>query len=105
MREIELHRSLDHIHIVKFHSYFEDELNIYFILEYCSRKVTDSAAMPPKSNSICFDLLHICCTANSKSTPNLHNTYCTSPYQVENFTTIHSILTYQDVEDVVQLVV
>jgi len=41
MREIELHRSLDHTHIVKFHSYFEDALNIYFILEYCSRKVSD----------------------------------------------------------------
>jgi len=40
MREIELHRSLDHTHIVKFHSYFEDDQNIYFILEYCSRKVS-----------------------------------------------------------------
>ena len=41
MREIELHRSLDHIHIVKFHSYFEDDQNIFFILEFCSRKVCD----------------------------------------------------------------
>jgi len=42
MREIELHRSLDHLHIVKFHSYFEDDQNIFFILEYCSRKVSDN---------------------------------------------------------------
>jgi len=41
MREVELHRSLDHIHIVKFHNYFEDDQNIYFILEYCSRKASD----------------------------------------------------------------
>ena len=41
MCEIKLHRSLDHTHIVKFHSYFEDDQNIYFILEYCSRKVSD----------------------------------------------------------------
>lgn len=39
MREIELHRSLRHAHVVEFHSFFEDEHNIYFILEYCSRKV------------------------------------------------------------------
>lgn len=39
MREIELHRSLDHVHVVKFHSFFEDDQNIYFILEYCARKV------------------------------------------------------------------
>jgi len=45
MREIELHRSLDHTHIVKFHSYFEDEHNIYFILEYCSRKVGEDTVM------------------------------------------------------------
>jgi len=40
MREVQLHRSLDHTHIVKFHNYFEDSDNIYFILEYCSRKVS-----------------------------------------------------------------
>ena len=39
MREVELHRSLRHPHVVEFHSFFEDDHFIYFILEYCCRKV------------------------------------------------------------------
>ncbi|KAA0714251.1 Serine/threonine-protein kinase PLK2 [Triplophysa tibetana] len=37
-REIELHRSLVHKHIVHFYHHFEDKDNIYILLEYCSRR-------------------------------------------------------------------
>ncbi|CAH1775220.1 unnamed protein product [Owenia fusiformis] len=38
VREIELHRTLDHKHVVGFHSFFEDDENVYIILEKCSKK-------------------------------------------------------------------
>lgn len=37
-QEIQIHRSLNHKHIVGFHSYFEDEKNVYIILELCNRR-------------------------------------------------------------------
>ncbi|RMC04521.1 hypothetical protein DUI87_18967 [Hirundo rustica rustica] len=37
-KEIELHRMLNHRHIVQFYHYFEDRENIYILLEYCSRR-------------------------------------------------------------------
>uniref|UniRef100_A0A8C7ZFM7 Serine/threonine-protein kinase PLK n=1 Tax=Oryzias sinensis TaxID=183150 RepID=A0A8C7ZFM7_9TELE len=37
-REIELHRALNHRHVVHFYHHFEDKENIYILLEYCSRK-------------------------------------------------------------------
>ncbi|XP_077318817.1 serine/threonine-protein kinase PLK2 [Lithobates pipiens] len=37
-KEIELHRTLNHRHIVQFYHYFEDKENIYILLEYCSRR-------------------------------------------------------------------
>nr|XP_033786758.1 serine/threonine-protein kinase PLK2 [Geotrypetes seraphini] len=37
-KEIELHRILNHKHIVQFYNYFEDKENIYILLEYCSRR-------------------------------------------------------------------
>ncbi|KAK1174352.1 serine/threonine-protein kinase PLK2-like [Acipenser oxyrinchus oxyrinchus] len=37
-REIELHRTLHHRHIVHFYHHFEDKENIYILLEYCSRR-------------------------------------------------------------------
>lgn len=37
-KEIELHRILNHKHIVQFFHYFEDKENIYILLEYCSRR-------------------------------------------------------------------
>lgn len=37
-REIELHRTLHHKHIVRFYHYFEDKENIYILLEHCSRR-------------------------------------------------------------------
>ncbi|OPJ87114.1 serine/threonine-protein kinase PLK2 isoform B [Patagioenas fasciata monilis] len=37
-KEIELHRQLNHRHVVQFYHYFEDRENIYILLEYCSRR-------------------------------------------------------------------
>lgn len=37
-QEIQIHKSLSHKHVVGFHSYFEDEKNVYIILELCSRR-------------------------------------------------------------------
>ncbi|KAI7793594.1 serine/threonine-protein kinase PLK2 [Triplophysa rosa] len=37
-REIELHKSLHHKHIVHFYHHFEDKDNIYILLEYCGRR-------------------------------------------------------------------
>lgn len=39
-KEIELHRMLNHRHVVQFYHYFEDKENIYILLEYCSRRVS-----------------------------------------------------------------
>lgn len=39
-QEISIHRSLQHKHVVGFHSFFEDSLNIYIILELCKRRVS-----------------------------------------------------------------
>lgn len=41
LNEIELHRDLQHRHIVRFSHHFEDADNIYIFLELCSRKVRD----------------------------------------------------------------
>ncbi|KAL3210546.1 hypothetical protein MRX96_037021 [Rhipicephalus microplus] len=38
LQEIKIHRSLKHKHILSFHSYFEDDKNVYIILELCSRR-------------------------------------------------------------------
>uniref|UniRef100_A0A8C2I8I4 polo kinase n=1 Tax=Cyprinus carpio TaxID=7962 RepID=A0A8C2I8I4_CYPCA len=38
INEIELHKSLQHKHVVKFSHHFEDQDNIYIFLELCSRK-------------------------------------------------------------------
>ncbi|XP_045117846.1 serine/threonine-protein kinase PLK1-like isoform X2 [Portunus trituberculatus] len=37
-REIEVHRHLRHQHVVRFHHYFEDDANVYIILENCARR-------------------------------------------------------------------
>ena len=39
INEIELHKTLQHKHVVKFSHHFEDGENIYIFLELCSRKV------------------------------------------------------------------
>ncbi|KAJ0181335.1 hypothetical protein K1T71_003420 [Dendrolimus kikuchii] len=37
-QEISIHRSLQHKHVVGFHSFFEDSMNIYIILELCKKR-------------------------------------------------------------------
>uniref|UniRef100_F7GFA9 Serine/threonine-protein kinase PLK n=1 Tax=Monodelphis domestica TaxID=13616 RepID=F7GFA9_MONDO len=46
LREIALHRSLHHRHIVHFSHHFEDEGNIYIFLEHCSRKARHTLLEP-----------------------------------------------------------
>ena len=38
--EIEIHKTLEHKNIVKFHRFFEDKSNIYILLEICRRRVS-----------------------------------------------------------------
>ncbi|KAI3384445.1 hypothetical protein SNEBB_001280 [Seison nebaliae] len=38
LQEIEIHKCLNHDHIVKFYSCFEDRANLYLILELCSKR-------------------------------------------------------------------
>lgn len=38
LREVQLQKHLKHRHVVEFNSYFEDDSNVYIILENCSRK-------------------------------------------------------------------
>lgn len=38
-QEIEIHRSVCHKHIVKFHKFFEDDSFVYILLELCQRRV------------------------------------------------------------------
>lgn len=38
LQEIDIHRSIQHDHIVRFYSYFEDSNFIYIILELCNKK-------------------------------------------------------------------
>lgn len=45
--EIEIHKSLNHKHIVKFHGFFEDKENIYILLELCRRRVSTHSPLPP----------------------------------------------------------
>ena len=39
-QEIAIHRSVEHKHIVKFQSFFEDNDNVYILLELCRRRVS-----------------------------------------------------------------
>lgn len=59
LNEIELHRGLQHRHIVRFSHHFEDADNIYIFLELCSRKVSDDngsgrekGALRPKAGAL-----------------------------------------------------
>jgi len=38
-QEINIHRSVGHKHIVGFHGFFEDNDNVYILLELCRRRV------------------------------------------------------------------
>lgn len=46
-REIEVHRHLRHRHVVRFHHYFEDDANVYIILENCARRVSVTLGEEP----------------------------------------------------------
>ena len=39
LREVEIHKNLVHKHVVRFYRFFEDNENMYIILELCNRKV------------------------------------------------------------------
>jgi serine/threonine protein kinase len=39
-REIMIHKELNHVNVVQMHHYFEDNLNVYMLLEACPKKVT-----------------------------------------------------------------
>lgn len=45
-QEITIHRSLNHKNIVGFHSFFDDQLNIYIVLELCKKRVSLCQAGP-----------------------------------------------------------
>lgn len=38
-QEIQIHQSLCHKNVVGFYSFFEDNLNIYIVLELCRKRV------------------------------------------------------------------
>ncbi|KAL7667930.1 hypothetical protein ACOME3_008654 [Neoechinorhynchus agilis] len=38
LQEIEIHRKLRHPNIVRFHSFFEDDSNVYIVMEICRRR-------------------------------------------------------------------
>ncbi len=40
-QEINIHRSVQHKHIVGFHGFFEDSDNVYILLELCRRRVSN----------------------------------------------------------------
>jgi hypothetical protein len=39
-QEIAIHRAVHQQHIVEFYSFFEDDQNVYIILELCRRRVS-----------------------------------------------------------------
>jgi polo-like kinase 1 len=39
-QEINIHRAVLHKHIVGFHGFFEDDDNVYILLELCRRRVS-----------------------------------------------------------------
>ena len=58
--EIEVHKSLDHKHVVKFIGFFEDKDSIYVLLELCRRRVSVIPVLTLKSKSIIVHLyIHV----------------------------------------------
>jgi len=41
LAEIRIHRALQHRHVVRFDSYFEDKQNVYIMLEICKNQVRE----------------------------------------------------------------
>ncbi|KAI8520365.1 hypothetical protein Bbelb_001190 [Branchiostoma belcheri] len=46
-QEIEIHSSLSHQNVIAFHSFFEDTLHFYLVMEYCSRSLEDMLKEKP----------------------------------------------------------
>ncbi|EFN84017.1 Serine/threonine-protein kinase PLK2 [Harpegnathos saltator] len=50
-REIMIHKELNHVNVVQMHHYFEDNLNVYMLLEACPRKVSCVSHLPGELSS------------------------------------------------------
>eukprot|EP00058_Branchiostoma_floridae_P005103 XP_002590591.1 hypothetical protein BRAFLDRAFT_123616 [Branchiostoma floridae] len=46
-QEIEIHSSLSHQNVIAFHSFFEDTLHFYLVMEYCCRSLDDMLKEKP----------------------------------------------------------
>ncbi|XP_066287799.1 uncharacterized protein [Branchiostoma lanceolatum] len=46
-QEIEIHSSLSHQNVIAFHSFFEDTLHFYLVMEYCCRSLEDMLKEKP----------------------------------------------------------
>jgi serine/threonine protein kinase len=53
-QEVSIHQSLNHKHIVQFFSYFEDENNVYIVLELCRRRVKSRIFLFLFNSNLCF---------------------------------------------------
>lgn len=46
-----IHKELNHMNVVQLHHYFEDNLNVYMLLEACPRKVSCVSYLPARTVS------------------------------------------------------
>lgn len=53
-QEITIHKSLNHRNIVGFHSFFDDPLNIYIVLELCKKRVSNNRRLNVVENLTLF---------------------------------------------------
>lgn len=61
-----IHKELNHTNVVQLHHYFEDNLNVYMLLEACPRKVSCVSYLPARTISYdAFPSIH------SQEFPNL----------------------------------
>ena len=56
-QEISIHRSVSHKHIVGFHGFFEDNDNVYILLELCRRRVSSFFKAGFKPNKFFSDFV------------------------------------------------
>lgn len=56
-----IHKELNHVNVVQMHHYFEDNLNVYMLLEACPRKVSCVSPTCLIIIVYCF-LLRVFCT-------------------------------------------
>ncbi len=50
--EIKIHRSLHHENIVRFEHYFEDELNVYILMELCTASLNEKVKRRKKLTEV-----------------------------------------------------